>query len=176
MTSDEESNKQIPIDQNEKQLIDTARKEFNEVSNSLYKGGIDFVKWTSTISVAGIWYISTAINSSDQSKVNLLGFSAIFLALSVGAALFVVYFALSYLAAQTNSCVDILNFLYSKDANYRKHYSLPDIAPIIFMARVNEWERRMERFRNPSTFGLLIIIHEFFLLFGLSCFVFSMLV
>ena len=174
MSQNDANNKKTNDEDIDVTLLGDAKKNFLDNCNSLFDGGIDFVKWTTTFSLAAMLYIATIMPSANQNIHGLFGMSIVCFAGSIMVAMFLVYFVLSYRAAQMNNSLEFVNFLLSKNEQYRKWYNIPEVAPIVHAFNIQELEKRMGIFKNPSNFGLIIMVHDGLILAGLTLFIFSL--
>lgn len=144
-----------------------ALKKITERSNVLFTGGIDFVKWTTTLSVAAIVWIAATFNPQEHRLNHFSELAVIFLIISIIVAIFIVYFILSYWAEQVESSLNLLRFLITREEKYRKILGLTGANMVYFKYAHLESEKKLFRFRRPEDFSSFIVIHMIFLVGGL---------
>jgi len=88
--------------------ITEAHKKFVEHSNNLLTSGIDFVKWTTTISIAAIIWVASSINGQSHPINGNLSWSIAFFIVAIIFALFIVYYVFTYWAWQTKTSLNLL--------------------------------------------------------------------
>lgn len=150
--------------------VEDIENKLLDLSNNLFNGGINFVKWTTTISIAAIIWIATLSNSQGHHNI-LIGVSFLFFALSIVTAIAVVYFVLRYQAIQMQSCYDLLNFLITRREKEKESPHLIHPRTLYYFIQHQVSENKLSYFKDPKNFIQLIILHMVLLGFGLFFYV-----
>ncbi|WP_048152446.1 hypothetical protein [Methanolacinia paynteri] len=131
-----------------------ANEKFIEISSNLLAKGIDFVKWTTTISIGAIIWIASSSNDNKW-----IVYSLGFFILAIVIAILIVYYVFSYWSWQVKSSQKLLKLLISNEEKYQK--SLKITRPKILYNIFDYQESRIKesRFRDPYFFEMLIVLH-----------------
>jgi hypothetical protein len=158
------------FDEQEFSTIQDTENKLLELSNNLFNGGIDFVKWTTTISIAVIVWMGSA-SISQSSKLNLeslLGVSFLFFTVSIILAIAIVYFVLQYRAIQMQSCYNYLNYQNTRNNTEKKDPNNVHPTTLYWLYQHLLSKSKLKYFEDPKNYVLLIIYHMVFLLLGLG--------
>lgn len=159
-------------DKQEAEIFDTpeikeAHEKFVELSNNLLARGIDFVKWTTTISIAVIIWIATSINSQSRPINPFLSLSIVFFIVAIIIALFIVYYVLTYWAWQTKAGLSKLRLLIGRDEKNRKSLGLTMPRVLYFVHEYNESTENVITYQQPDKFTFYIALHMSAIVLGL---------
>jgi len=152
-----------------------AHEKFVELSNNLLARGIDFVKWTTTISIAVIIWIATSINSQGRPISWFLSLSIVFFIIAVIMALFIVYYVVTYWAWQTKAELSKLRILIGQDENYRKSLELTMPRVLFFVHEYQESTEKVINYQKPDKFTVYIALHMAAIILGLSFYLSSLI-
>ncbi|MDD1701723.1 MAG: hypothetical protein LUQ31_01925 [Methanoregula sp.] len=155
--------------------IQYSLKKITERANALFSVGIDFVKWTTTLSIAAIVWIATPFAQANNPIKLFSAMAILFFILSIIMAIFIVYFVLSYWTEHLKSSHNWFHFLIAKDEKYQKLAGYTGSNMVYYRIAHNESEAKLFNFRNPEKFSNLVVIHMVFLLLGLLSFLVSLI-
>jgi len=168
------SEKSFDIEDLDPPELQEAYQKFVDNSNQFLNWGTDFVKWTTTISIAAILWIASTLNGQNHPFTHYVSLSLASFVISIVIAIFIVYYVLTYWAEITTSSLNFLKYLISSEEKYREalHLTAPNM--VYFKYSYLDSSKRATRFRDPETFKFLIIIHLLFLLAGLGFYIRSL--
>ena len=153
--------------------VSEAYEKFTELSNNLLAKGIDFVKWTTTISIAIIVWIATSINSQSHPINRFLFLSIGFFILAIFIALFIVHYVLSYWAWQTKVGLSQLRILIGQDEKKRKILGLSMPRVLYFMVEYQKSRGKVLAYQQPDNFTFYVTLHIGAIIAGLFFYLIS---
>jgi len=147
--------------------IKESYEKFVEFSNNLLAKGIEFVKWTTTISIAAIVWIATSINTNGIANNFFLNIAIICFISAIIIALFIVYYVLTYWAWQTKAEFSRLKFLIGKEEKHRESLGLTMPKVLYFLYEHQKSNKKVLIYQQPDNFTILIALHMIAIISGL---------